>query len=229
MMNTRQSPRSTRIDLRLPNDLLETVQNLASERFKAPIHHISGKPEITPVIVQLIELGIGTLSGNDTDTDKNTDTRSEKSPDNYPDTIGILARLNALEDREEIDRLSETIAALDGTVAELYQAVNHQGQRAIAIAERVEALESGLEDVKLTTLTVGNATTALVNPTTSVLGTITPNSVLDKKSEGLNGNQFASVIGVDPSVVSRWKNGKRPIPDNIAEKWEIRGGRWYRK
>jgi hypothetical protein len=204
MMNTRQSPRSTRIDLRLPNDLLETVQNLASERFKAPIHHISGKPEITPVIVQLIELGIGTLSGNDTDTDKNTDTRSEKSPDNYPDTIGILARLNALEDREEIDRLSETIAALDGTVAELYQAVNHQGQRAIAIAERVEALESGL-------------------------GTITPNSVLDKKSEGLNGNQFASVIGVDPSVVSRWKNGKRPIPDNIAEKWEIRGGRWYRK
>jgi hypothetical protein len=140
MMNTRQSLRSTRIDLRLPNDLLETVQILASERFKAPIHHISGKPEITPVIVQLIELGIGTLSGND--TDKNTDTQSEKYPDNYPDIIGILDRLNALEDREEIDRLSATVAALDGTVSEVYQAMNHQGQRAIDLARRVEAIEA---------------------------------------------------------------------------------------
>jgi len=58
----RQSPRSTRIDLRLPNDLLETIQNLAADRFNAPIHHISGKPEITPVIIHLIRLGINALS-----------------------------------------------------------------------------------------------------------------------------------------------------------------------
>ncbi|TRU61790.1 MAG: hypothetical protein EWV90_12025 [Microcystis aeruginosa Ma_QC_Ch_20071001_M135] len=58
----RQSPRSTRIDLRLPNDLLETIQNLAADRFNAPIHHISGKPEITPVIIHLLRLGINTLS-----------------------------------------------------------------------------------------------------------------------------------------------------------------------
>ena len=58
----RQSPRSTRIDLRLPNDLLETIQNLAADRFNAPIHHMSGKPEITPVIIHLIRLGINALS-----------------------------------------------------------------------------------------------------------------------------------------------------------------------
>jgi len=63
----RQSPRSTRIDLRLPNDLLETIQNLAADRFNAPIHHISGKPEITPVIIHLIRLGINALSEDQTD------------------------------------------------------------------------------------------------------------------------------------------------------------------
>ncbi|NCQ70385.1 MAG: hypothetical protein GPI99_14970 [Microcystis aeruginosa W13-15] len=63
----RQSTRSTRIDLRLPNDLLETIQNLAADRFNAPIHHISGKPEITPVIIHLIRLGINALSEDQTD------------------------------------------------------------------------------------------------------------------------------------------------------------------
>lgn len=63
----RQSTRSTRIDLRLPNDLLETIQSLAADRFNAPIHHISGKPEITPVIIHLIRLGINALSEDQTD------------------------------------------------------------------------------------------------------------------------------------------------------------------
>jgi hypothetical protein len=63
----RQSTRSTRIDLRLPNDLLETIQNLAADRFNAPIHHISGKPEITPVIIHLIRLGINALSEDQAD------------------------------------------------------------------------------------------------------------------------------------------------------------------
>lgn len=63
----RQSTHSTRIDLRLPNDLLETIQSLAADRFNAPIHHISGKPEITPVIIHLIRLGINALSEDQTD------------------------------------------------------------------------------------------------------------------------------------------------------------------
>lgn len=63
----RQSTRSTRIDLRLPNDLLENIQNLAADRFNAPIHHISGKPEITPVIIHLIRLGINALSEDQID------------------------------------------------------------------------------------------------------------------------------------------------------------------
>ncbi len=63
----RQSPRSTRIDLRLPNDLLENIQDLAADRFNAPIHHISGKPEITPVIIYLLRLGINALSEDQID------------------------------------------------------------------------------------------------------------------------------------------------------------------
>lgn len=86
-MNARQSSRSTRIDLRIPNDLLETVQSLARDRFNAPIHHISGKPEITPVIVDLIRLGITALD------DHHPDTRPDSHPETYPDNLVTVDQL----------------------------------------------------------------------------------------------------------------------------------------
>lgn len=88
-MNPRQSPRSTRIDLRIPNDLLETVQSLARDRFNAPIHHISGKPEITPVIVDLIRLGITALD------DHHPDTRPDSHPETYPDNVVTREEMTA--------------------------------------------------------------------------------------------------------------------------------------
>lgn len=163
-MNTRQSSRSTRIDLRIPNDLLETVQKLASERFNAPIHHISGKPEITPIIVRLIELGIGTLSENNTDTDP----RSGKIPDKYPDSVGVLDRF---------DGIDRQIAELDRTVAELLDRQNHQGQRAIDLAGRVESIEATLDGLSCllppaTTAGEVDRVTALENRTEEMMKTL---------------------------------------------------------
>lgn len=101
----RQESKSTRIDLRVPNELLEEIQQIALTRFNAPIHHISGKPEMTPTIIQLIQYGIKYLNSYpdinpdsiplnpdnlpDTFLDKLSDKLSGKLSDKIPDTISI--------------------------------------------------------------------------------------------------------------------------------------------
>lgn len=130
-MKNRQSSRSTRIDLRIPNDLLETIQKLASERFNAPIHHISGKPEITPVIIQLIQLGVGTLSG------KHPDSSFDSTADNYPDNIVTVDRLEtAIESlREELSG----IGAIGDYLARL-TAIENQISPIVDSHREIEAL-----------------------------------------------------------------------------------------
>ncbi len=72
---------TTRIDLRIPNDLLEEVRDIAKNRFNAKIHHISKQPEITSTLIKLIEYGIQFIEQGYTDN----------TPDNLPDkTIQVL-------------------------------------------------------------------------------------------------------------------------------------------
>jgi hypothetical protein len=51
---SRVEKKSIRVDLRIPKDLIDKIQRVAVERFNAPTHHISKKPELTPTIIQLI-------------------------------------------------------------------------------------------------------------------------------------------------------------------------------
>lgn len=57
--------KKTKIDLALNVELLEKIREIAQTRFNAPIHHISKKPEITPTIIKLIELGIKSIEDED--------------------------------------------------------------------------------------------------------------------------------------------------------------------
>jgi hypothetical protein len=51
----------TKIDLKISEDLLEKVRDVAVKRFDARIHHISKKPEVTYTINKLIQIGIDAL------------------------------------------------------------------------------------------------------------------------------------------------------------------------
>ena len=71
-----------RLDVKLPMGVYEQVSEIAVNSFDAKIHHISNKPEITPTLLYLLELGIESFSnGNELSKKPNTD--------NYTDTIPI--------------------------------------------------------------------------------------------------------------------------------------------
>jgi len=57
-MSSRQNDTVTRVDVRIPNHLYSQIQAIAIEHFNAKIHHRSNKPEVTPTILELIQIGI---------------------------------------------------------------------------------------------------------------------------------------------------------------------------
>ena len=71
---------TTKVDLRIDDDLLETVREIALHRFNAKVHHISHKPEVTGAINQLIRYGIEYLEKGYQDSDRS-------NPIVYPDNV----------------------------------------------------------------------------------------------------------------------------------------------
>lgn len=63
-MNSRQTDTVTRVDIRIPNHLYSQIQEIATNHFNAKIHHRSKKPEITPTILELIQIGIAHIESN---------------------------------------------------------------------------------------------------------------------------------------------------------------------
>ena len=63
-MNSRQTDTVTRVDIRIPNHLYSQIQSIAIAHFNAKIHHRSNKPELTPTILELIQIGIAHIESN---------------------------------------------------------------------------------------------------------------------------------------------------------------------
>ena len=63
-MNRRQTDTVTRVDIRIPNHLYSQIQSIAIAHFNAKIHHRSNKPEVTPTILELIQIGIAHIESN---------------------------------------------------------------------------------------------------------------------------------------------------------------------
>ena len=106
MNNQRQKGNVKRTDIRIPLPLYEELQKIAVERFNAPIHHISGKPEISSTLLELVRYGIQYLQLG------LTAPYTDRVPDN------INQRLEAIEQqleqlvRERLDSFSPTIQPL---------------------------------------------------------------------------------------------------------------------
>ena len=65
-MKNRRTDNVTRVDVRIPNELYDQIQKIAINHFHAKIHHRSGKPEISPTIIELIKIGIAHLESEST-------------------------------------------------------------------------------------------------------------------------------------------------------------------
>ena len=57
-MSSRHSEKIVRVDIRIPKEIYERIQAIAVSRYRAKIHHRSGKPEVGPTILELIKMGI---------------------------------------------------------------------------------------------------------------------------------------------------------------------------
>ncbi len=110
---------TTRIDLRIPNDLLEEVRDIAKNRFNAKIHHISKQPETTSTLIKLIEYGIEFIEKDYTDNlpdnlpDKTIETLTERVKEelsvNYPDINPGQLYPDKLPDRF-LDKIAEKVS-----------------------------------------------------------------------------------------------------------------------
>ena len=69
-MKNRHTDTVTRVDVRIPNELYNQIQAIATNHFHAKIHHRSNKPEITPTIIELIKIGIAHLESTLPATDE---------------------------------------------------------------------------------------------------------------------------------------------------------------
>ena len=69
-MKNRRTDTVTRVDVRIPNELYNQIQAIAIDHFHAKIHHRSGKPEISPTILELIKIGIAHLESTKQATDE---------------------------------------------------------------------------------------------------------------------------------------------------------------
>ena len=77
-MNSRQTDTVTRVDIRIPNHLYSQIQSIAIAHFNAKIHHRSNKPELTPTILELIQIGIAHIESNLPVTDESVTDELKK-------------------------------------------------------------------------------------------------------------------------------------------------------
>ena len=96
---TRRTTTITRVDIRVPNHLYEQIQALATRHFRAKIHHRSGKPEVSPTILELIKIGIAHLG------------------EELPDTADISDKSGADELRQQIKELDTRLREVEGKLS----------------------------------------------------------------------------------------------------------------
>ena len=92
-MNSRQTDTVTRVDIRIPNHLYSRIQAIAIAHFNAKIHHRSNKPEVTPTILELIQIGIAHIESNLPVTDESVTDELKKQ------IGGLDARLSEVESK----------------------------------------------------------------------------------------------------------------------------------
>ena len=73
-MSSRHTEKIVRVDIRLPKEVYEQIQVIAVSKYGAKIHHRSGKPEISPTILELIKMGISQVEAELSDKEEISST-----------------------------------------------------------------------------------------------------------------------------------------------------------
>ena len=111
----RESEKITRVDVRIPNEIYQKIEAIAKET-NQPVHHRSGKPVITPIILNLINLGLEAVSQDDF----NLESLASKVSVNYQINIAeieqkllasLLAKLESMVEAKVSEIVEKVIEA----------------------------------------------------------------------------------------------------------------------
>lgn len=125
MTTKRINDKYHRQDIKIPVSLYNQICDIATNEFKARVHHISNKPEISSTLLYLVELGIESLNnGNELIKKPNTDNYTDMIPITDNEVKELIKnaltpmheRLNDLVTiQSQVDKLSELIYRLTNT------------------------------------------------------------------------------------------------------------------
>jgi transcriptional regulator with XRE-family HTH domain len=227
----------TRCDIRFPNEIYEKIQNIAIERYKASIHHRSGKPEVSHTIIELVKLGIASIENSlsDNQSDKLSDKKeaeivqkvvnnlSDRLPDILSDKIqDVLARgfpeppqVDLQLIQKEIENLKESSRALE----KILRSASHVPLLSDTISDKEIKYSNGKEKHVSDNSQKSEATNLSDKPS-------------DKLSDkGLTDTELAKILEKDSSTINRWRTGRRkPRSERDREllnQWEAKNGLWY--
>lgn len=140
----KESEKVTRIDVRIPNEIYEQIEIIAKET-NQPLHHRSGKPIVTPIILNLINLGLEEVAKGEFDLEVLTD---KVSANNRLDIKQIEDRiLEAVSDKlgsnqvdiEEIEK--KLLASLETKIEAMIETKINE-----LISDKISELESDSND-----------------------------------------------------------------------------------
>jgi len=97
-----------RADIRIPVDLYSQLETIANEQGMKK-HHITGRPMVSPVILELLELGLQHYKSEKSSEDDSTRLVPDTDPGNQLDIEALKAELLG-ELRGELQSLADTIA-----------------------------------------------------------------------------------------------------------------------
>ena len=223
--------RSTRCDVRIPNQLYEQIETIARHS-NARIRLKSGKPEVTSTIVKLIELGIRHLSDIKSDRLLTSDTLSDALSDNLSDLIetkvSSLVSSKLSEIIEQVlssDQLSDRISDIvdeklqSPTESLLSDKLSDIVSDKLSDSQQQEVISSDKPSDRLSDKKVQDSPKALKE------------EIPNQGESGISSAELAKRFGVTPSSLSRWRTGKRSPKDpsiaTLFAKWEFRDNLWY--
>jgi hypothetical protein len=204
-MNNRHTETITRVDVRIPNHIYDRVQAIATLHFHAKVHHRSGKPEVSPTILELIKIGIAHLE------------------ESLPVTADISDKSVADELREQIQGLDERLRAVESRLSGdsiVYDSVDDS---------RAVRLRSSIDTSDLVDESIQGINRATLVP---IFEFVDDESDTVSDERGLSDQELAEVLGVSNLLIRDYRvRGKKP-PAGLMRKlkeWEIIGEGWVKK
>ena len=237
-MPKRHTETIARVDIRIPHDIYEQIMAIATNHFHAKIHHRSGKPEVSPTILELIKIGIAHLDPGGTDkpdiSDKSVVTELRQQIKELDKRLSEVE--SKLSDESVTDNITDIPDIINPSQDALEGMESHQDDESYQGITKA-GIAVIFDKPDKTDIEPDNSKSSLTDSETdkpdSQKKQLTDNKTDKPDKQGLTDTELAEVLKVSSTVIRRYRiSGKKPRLRKILaqlEEWEVSGDRWVKK